>query len=55
MTVAAPVMTATDALNIIAQATAEFKGTRKDHEILGQALQTLSEALPKAAPSEQEG
>jgi len=48
MTVA---MTAVDALKVVGQATANFSGTRKDHEIIIEALQVL-EALVSAQPVE---
>lgn len=40
-------MTPEQALQILAQAAAEFRGTRKDHDMLEQAVRTLSGLLPK--------
>lgn len=40
-------MTPEQALNILSQAAAEFRGTRKDHEMLEQAVRTLGAALTK--------
>lgn len=40
-------MTPEQALNILSQAAAEFRGTRREHEMLEQAVRVLSGALPK--------
>lgn len=40
-------MTPEQALQTLAQAAAEFRGTRKDHEVLETAVRTLAALLPK--------
>jgi hypothetical protein len=37
------------ALQVLAQVAAEFRGTRKDHEMIEQALRTISTLIPKPA------
>lgn len=41
-------LTASQALEILAQAAAQFKGTRSDHELLEKAVRTLA---PLVAPA----
>jgi hypothetical protein len=44
-------MNKTDALNVVAQACAAFKGTLADHQAIQQALEVLKvDAAPKSEP-----
>ena len=40
-------MTPEQSLNILAQAAAQFRGTRQEHEMLEVAVRTLTALLPK--------
>jgi len=42
-------MTAQDALKIVNQATANFSGTRKDHEMIIEALKVLEALIQEPA------
>jgi hypothetical protein len=41
-------MTNTQALDIVTAAALEFRGTRKDHEAIAQALDVISKVVPTA-------
>lgn len=40
-------MTPDQALNLLAQVAAQFRGTRQEHELIEKAFRTLNDALPK--------
>lgn len=40
-------LTPEQSLNVLAQAAAQFRGTRQEHEVLEVAVRTLSTLLPK--------
>lgn len=42
-----PTLTAEQAFNVLAQASSEFKGTRRDHEMIELAIKTLEPLVPK--------
>jgi hypothetical protein len=48
-----PKLTPQQALDLLAQAAAQFRGTRQEHELLARALSVLSAAISEApAPKE---
>jgi hypothetical protein len=44
-------ITSKQALEILAQAAAQFRGTRQEHEIIERALRTLAPLVEPAAPA----
>lgn len=40
-------MTSDQALNLLAQVAAQFRGTRQEHELIEKAFRTLNDALSK--------
>lgn len=47
-------MNAKEALNIVANATGHLQGTRKDHEVIAQALAVLEQAIAPAPANQEE-
>lgn len=47
-------MNAKEALNIVANATSHLQGTRKDHEVIAQALNVLEQAITPAPVTQEE-